>query len=117
MRLIYPELHNSFVTFRIDASNVSLVVNAGKGRIVTAESRGFNSSTATAGEVIVVVENLGEVTQEFNVVLNKCFGRTDLPSKRVTILPASVETVVFPLLGRNTERVTVNCEGQGSLLS
>ena len=112
MRLMYPNLHNSFITFRIDATDLRFVVNAGKGRIVSAESRGFTKSTKTAGEVVVRVENLAEVSQDFNVVLTKCFGRDQLPSKRVSLYPGETETVIFALLGRNKGKITTECEGK-----
>lgn len=111
MRLIYPELHNSFVTFRLDASDLKFVVNVGKGRIVTAESRGFNRSTKTAGEVVVVVENIADIAQDFNVVLTKCFGRESLPSKRVSLYPGESTRVSFALIAHNVKKITTNCEG------
>lgn len=111
MRLIYPDLHNSLVTFRIDASDLSFVVNIGRGRIVTAESRGFNRSTLSAGEVIVLVENLSDISQDFNLLLKDCFGRNSLPSKRVPLRPGQSKRVSFVLFARNVERITTDCEG------
>lgn len=111
MRLIYPNLHNSLITFRIDATDLSFAVNVGRGRIVTAESRGFNRSTKTAGEVIVVVENLSDISQDFNLLLAECFGREKLPSKRVPLQPGETKRVSFPLIAHNVERITTNCEG------
>ncbi len=112
MRLVYPDLHNSLVTFRVDASDISYVVNVGKGRIVTAESRGFNRSTQTTGEVIVVVENLSDISQDFNLLLTECFGRERLPSKRVPLLPGETKTVSFPLIAQNVKQITTECEGK-----
>lgn len=111
MRLLYPQLHNTFVTFRIDASDLSFVVNIGRGRIVTAESRGFNRSTQTTGEVVVVVENLSDIAQDFNLVLTECFGREQLPSKRVPLLPGESKRVSFVLIALNVKRITTTCEG------
>ena len=111
LRLMYPDLHNSLVSFVIDATDVAFVVNVGKGRIVSAESRGFNRSTQSTGEVIVVVENLSELSQDFNLVLTECFGREDLPSKRVNVYPGQTATVSFSLLSRNIKHITANCEG------
>lgn len=111
LRLLYTQFHNTFVTFNLDASDLSFVVNVGKGRIVTAESRGFNRSTKTAGEVVVVVENLAEIAQVFNLVLTKCFGREKLPSKRVSLHPGETQQVHFALLAQNVKKITTNCEG------
>lgn len=111
MRLIYPDLHNTFVTFRLDASDVSFVVNVGKARIVKAEARGFNRSTASAGQVVIIVQNQGGLTQDFILSLTKCFGREDLPSKRVKTRPGHSEVVIFPLLARNKGKEDVHCEG------
>ena len=69
LRLLYPDLHNSFVTFNLDATDLSFVVNIGRGRIVSAESRGFNRSSHTVGEVVVVVENLSDISQDFTLSL------------------------------------------------
>lgn len=111
MRLVYPDLHNSFVTFNLDATDLSFVVNVGKGRIVSAESRGFNRTSHTTGEVVVVVENESDITQDFNLLLTECFGREQLPSKRVPIHPGQTRTVSFPLIARNVKRITTQCEG------
>lgn len=112
LRLLYPDLHNTFITFNLDATDLSFVVNVGKGRIVSAESRGFNRSTHTTGEVIVVVENLSDITQDFNLVLTECFGREKLPSKRVPIFPGGIKTASFPLIARNVKKITTQCEGE-----
>lgn len=117
MRLIYPNLHNSLVTFRIDASDLSFVVNVGRGRIVTAESRGFNKSTQSTGEVIVLVENLSDISQDFNLMLTECFGRDNLPSKRVPLQPGESKRVSFSLFARNVERITTNCEGMPCVIT
>ena len=110
MRMVYPDFHNSLVTFRIDASDISFVVNIGKGRIVKAETRGFNKSTYSAGEVVVVMQNQGDLTQDFNLVLTKCFGREDLPSRIVTAQPGQSKVIIFPLLARNKGNINVHCE-------
>lgn len=112
MRLVYNELHNSFVTFEIDATDVSFVINVGKGRIISAVSRGFNVSTATTGEVVIIVENTGELTQDYHVGLAECFGRNDLPSRRVSIIPGETQTVSFFLKANNVMRITTDCEGK-----
>jgi hypothetical protein len=91
---------------------LSFVVNVGKGRIVTAESRGFNKSTQSSGEVVVLVENLSDITQDFNLLLRECFGRENLPAKRVPLIPGETKRVSFPLFVKNVKRVTTNCEGK-----
>lgn len=111
LRLVYPDLHNTLVTFRVDASDLSFVVNIGRGRIVAAESRGFNRSTQSAGEVIVVLENLSDISQDFNLLLKECFGREKLPSKKVPLQPGETKRVSFPLFAKNLKRITTNCEG------
>ena len=108
---MYPDLHNTFITFNLDATDLSFVVNVGKGRIVSAESRGFNRSSHTTGEVVVVVENLSDISQDFNLLLTECFGREQLPSKRVPLHPGETTTVSFPLIARNTKKITTQCEG------
>ena len=115
MRMIYPDLHNTFVTFRLDASDISFVVNVGKARIVKAEARDFNRSTTSAGEVVIIVQNQGDLVQDFIIVLTKCFGRVDLPSRRVTTRPGQSEVVIFPLLSHNKGKTDVHCEGSHSI--
>ncbi len=112
MRLIYPDLHNTFITFNLDATDLSFVVNVGRGRIVSAESRGFNRTSNTVGEVVVVVENLSDINQDFNLILTECFGRDQLPSKRVPIFPGETRTVSFPLIALNKKKITTQCEGR-----
>ena len=116
MRLLYPDLHNTFVTLRVDASDLSFVVNIGRGRIVSAASRGFNKTTQTTGEVVVVVENLSDISQDFNLMLKECFGRERLPSKRVPLEPGQTKKVVFSLIARNVKHITVECEGMMMML-
>lgn len=111
MRLLYPDLHNSFVTLNLDATDLSFVVNVGRGRIVSAESRGFNRSSHTVGEVVVVVENLSDINQDFSLTLTECFGREQLPSKRVPTFPGETSTVSFPLIALNVKQITTQCEG------
>ena len=112
LRFKYKEFHNTFVTYTIDASDITFVLNAAKGRIVTADTQGFTRDTATTGKILVTVQNQGELTADFNIVLRKCFGRTDLPGKKVTILPGKTEVVVFQLLGGNKGKISVKCEGK-----
>lgn len=111
IRLIHDDLHNSFVTFRIDASDIQFVFNVGKGRIVDARTTEFKALT-DIGKMYVEVENTGEITAEFTVVLSECFGRKNLPGKGIIIEPGKTQNVTFLLQSYKMFGENSVCEGQ-----
>ena len=110
VRLIHDDLHNSFVTFRIDASDIQFVYNVGKGRIVDARTSDFKALTEV-GTMYVEVENTGEIVAEFTVVLSECFGRKNLPGKEITIEPGRIGNVTFFLQSYKMFGEQSLCEG------
>lgn len=112
LRFKHKEFHNTFVTFEIAGDDIKFVVNAAKGRIVKVDSTGFSKEDASTGKVLVTVQNQGELTADFNILLKKCLGRDNLPGKKITINPGKTEVVVFPFMGGNKGKVTVKCTGK-----
>lgn len=110
LRFINTDLHNSFVTFRIDASDIVFVYNAAKGRIVDAYATKF-TAVKEVGRLFVEVENTGELESEYSVVLSECLGRQSTPSKVVNILPGSIANVSFSLQSYKTKGENSLCEG------
>ena len=65
LKFVHEDLHNSFVTFKIDASNLLFVYNVGKGRIVETYSTDVQALSGM-GELTAEIQNTGEVTAEFS---------------------------------------------------
>lgn len=110
LRFIHTDFHNSFVTFRIDASDIVFVYNAAKGRIVDAYATEF-TAVKEVGNLYVEVENTGELEAEYSVVLSECLGRQTTPSKVVSILPGYIANVSFSLQSYKTKGESSVCEG------
>lgn len=110
LRFIHTEFHNTFVTFRIDASDIAFVYNAAKGRIVDAYATNF-TAVKDMGRLYVEVENTGEIEAEFSVILSECLGRDSTPSKTVSIVPGLIANVSFGLQSYNAKGEKSLCEG------
>lgn len=110
LRFIHTDLHNSFVTFRIDASDIVFVYNAARGRIVDAYATDF-TAVKEVGYLFVEVENTGQLESEYSVVLSECLGRKSTPSKIVSILPGRIANVSFSLQSYKTKGENSLCEG------
>ena len=115
LRFINTDLHNSFVTFRIDAADIVFVYNAAKGRIVDAYAVEF-TAVKEVGQLFVDVENTGELQSEYSVVLSECLGRKSTPSKVVSILPGRIANVTFSLQSYKTKGENSLCEGISKLI-
>lgn len=110
LRFIHTDLHNSFVTFRIDASDIAFVYNAARGRIVDAYATAF-TAVKEVGQLYVEVENTGQLESEYSVVLSDCLGRTNTPSKVVIISPGVIANVSFSLQSYKAKGENSVCEG------
>ncbi len=102
LRFVHEDLHNTFVTFRIDASDILFVTNVGSGRILDTHATNFTALEGY-GVITVEVENTGEVTAEFSVSVMKCNqGIQQIPAKSVTINPGLVANVTFKVGSANS---------------
>jgi hypothetical protein len=110
LRFIHTDLHNSFVTFRIDASDIVFVYNAARGRIVDAYATDF-TAVKEVGYLFVEVENTGQLESEYSIVLSECLGRKTTPSKVVSILPGGIANVSFSLQSYKTKGENSLCIG------
>ena len=110
LRFVHNKLHNSFVTFRIDASNLLFVYNVGKGRIIETYATDVRAM-AGMGELTVEIENTGEITAEFSVSVMRCTGSYRRPAKTVSILPGKIANVTFKVQSFDNKGGTHECEG------
>ncbi len=113
LRFVHEDLHNTFVTFRIDASDILFVINVGSGRIVDTHATNF-TALEDYGLITVEVENTGEVTAEFSVSVMKCNqGIQQIPAKSVTMNPGLVANVTFRIGSANSKAGGENHECEG----
>ena len=111
LKFIHEDLHNSFVTLRIDASDISFVKNVGSGRIVETYTTDFES-LSEHGTLTVEVGNTGEITSEFSVSVMKCsYGVLMIPAKTMTLDPGEVKNVSFTLQSYTRGGGDMECEG------
>ncbi|XP_019855024.1 PREDICTED: protein HAPLESS 2-A-like [Amphimedon queenslandica] len=71
LRFLLEDLHNTFVSLRIDASDIVFVYNVGSGRIVDVYALDFEA-LSDSGKIVVDVENTGDVTAEFSLSVLNC---------------------------------------------
>lgn len=116
LRFINTDLHNTFVTFRIDAADIVFVYNVAKGRIVDAYAPKF-TAVKEVGQLFVEVENTGQLESEYSIILSKCLGRQSTPSKVVSILPGCIANVSFSLQSYKTKGESSLCEGMPRTVS
>lgn len=112
LRLFHDDLHNSFVTFKIDALDISFVQNVGRGRI----SEIYHPKTFEAlqgfGTLMVELINTGEVTAEFSVSVVSCTsGLHHIPAKTVTLDPGELTNVTFKVQSATSKGGNKDCEG------
>ena len=113
LRFIHEDLHNTFVTFRIDASSITFVHNVGSGRIVDTYATDFEALTGV-GVITVVVENTGEVTSEFSVSVMECNRDIHrIPAKTYTVDPGKMAEFIFKVMSYKSRAGLSNykCEG------
>ena len=111
LNFLHDDLHNSFVTLRIDASDIAFVKNVGSGRIVETYMEEF---TARQGHGILTVEvkNTGEVLAEYSLTVKKCNrGLHQIGAKSVTIEAAELKNTTFKIRATNNEGGEKECEG------
>lgn len=102
LRFVHEDLHNTFVTFRMDASNIYFVYSVGSGRIVDTHATDFEALTGV-GEITAEIENTGEVTAEFSISVIKCSRNVQrVPAKTVSIDPGQTVDVIFKLMSYNS---------------
>ena len=110
LKFVHEDLHNSFVTFRIDASNLLFVYNVGKGRIVETYSTEVRALSGM-GELTAEIQNTGEVTAEFSVSVMRCTGLYKMPAKTVSVDPGRIVNVTFKIQSFDNKGGMQECEG------
>ena len=114
LKFIHEDLHNTFVTFRMDASDILFVYSVGKGRIVDTHATDFEALTGI-GEITVEVQNTGDITAEFSVSVLKCNRDIHrIPAKTVTIDPGKVVNATFKVASFNSRTGNSNHQCEGS---
>ena len=111
LRLFHEGLHNSFVTLKIDASDISFVKNVASGRIVDAFTTGFKALQGR-GTLTVELSNTGELTAEFTVAVIKCTrGVHHIPAKSIILDPGKIMNATFLLRSYSQKGGNMTCEG------
>lgn len=111
LKFLHDDLHNSFVTLRIDASDITFVKSVSSGRIVEIYTTDFEA-TSTFGTLTVEIANTGEISSEFSVSVVKCTtGLFTIPAKTVTLEPAEVKNITYKLRSTEKEGGNKECEG------
>jgi len=113
LKFVHEDLHNSFVTFRIDASNILYVYNVGKGRIVETYSPDVQALSGI-GELTAEIQNTGEVTAEFSVSVMRCTGTYRMPAKTVSVDPGRIVNVTFKVQSFDNKGGMQECEGSST---
>ena len=115
LRFVHESLHNSFVTFNIDASDIQFVFNSVKGRIVDVNAEDFVALEEN-GLIIVEIENIGEISGEFTVTLAHCYDDRIPVSKTQTLMPGQFANVSFVFQAYTTQSEQLKCVGMCSLV-
>ena len=111
LRFFHEGLHNSFVTLKIDASDISFVKNIASGRIVDAFTTGFRALQGH-GTLTAELSNTGEVTAEFSVAVIKCSrGVHHVPAKSISLDPGQIVNATFLLRSYSQKGGNMTCEG------
>lgn len=110
LRFIHESLHNSFVTFNIDASDIQFVFNSVKGRIVDVNAEDF-VALEEDGLINVEIENIGEISGDFTVTLAHCHDDRIPVSKTRTLMPGEFANVNFVFQAYTTKSEKIKCVG------
>ena len=111
LKFLHDDLHNSFVTLRIDASDITFVRSVSSGRIVETYTVPF-TATVGHGALTVEVGNTGEVSSEYSVSVVKCTsGLHNMAAKTLTLNPGEVQNTSFTLRSGDTDGGGKECEG------
>ncbi len=110
LRFVHTSLHNSFVTFYIDASDIQFVVNSVRGRIVEVTASDFTVNEEN-GRIVVYVENVGEIAGDFLISLAHCHDNRVPSSKKTSIAPGQIKSVSFAFQAFVDKAQEVQCVG------
>ena len=112
LKFLHEDLHNSFVTLRIDASDIAFVRSTSSGRIVETYTIPF-TATVGYGTLTVEVGNTGEVTSDYSVSVVKCSsGLYEIAAKSLSLEPGMVKNTTFNLRSGDTDGGAKECEGK-----
>ena len=115
LKFVHADLHNSFITLRIDASDITFVKSVSIGRIVETYTTPFKAAVGH-GTLTVEVGNTGEVSSEYALSVVKCTsGLFEIPAKKLTLEPGEVKNVTFTLRSTEIEGGAKECEGTACL--
>lgn len=111
LQFIHDDLHNSFITLRIDASDIVFVKSVSSGRIVETHTTGFISGT-TSGSLTVEIVNTGEISSEYTVSVTECSDNMfKIPDKTLTLEPGKVKSITFTLRSSGKKGGKKECQG------
>ena len=111
LKFFHNDLHNSFVTLRIDASDILFVRSVSSGRIVETYTVPFTAAV-DQGSLTVEIGNTGEVMSDYSVSVVKCTsGLHDLAAKSLSLQPGEVQNTSFVLRSGDTDGGKKECEG------
>lgn len=110
LRFVHESLHNSFVTFKIDATDIQYVYNRVSGRIIYSGARDF-VAIADEGFLLVTIENTGQIAGDFMVTLVDCQDNRVPSSEVVSLLPGEVANVTFIFQVYVKKKTGVSCIG------
>ena len=110
LRFVHTSLHNTFVTFYIDASDIQFVVNSVRGRIVEVTASDFTVNEEN-GRIVVYVENVGEIAGDFLISLTHCHDDRVPSSKKTSIAPGQIKSVSFNFQAFVDKAQEVQCVG------
>ncbi|XP_065882454.1 hapless 2-like [Dysidea avara] len=99
VRLVYKsqQVHNSLVVLTFTADSISFVSNRSPGRIVEAFIQDF-SALGEAGNLHVIVQNIGRYTADYEVVIESCTdGIIRVSTKQKTIDPREQAEFFFQI--------------------
>lgn len=111
LQFIHDDLHNSFITLRIDASDIAFVKSVSSGRIVETHTTRFIAGT-TSGSLSVEIVNTGEISSEYTVSVTNCSGNMfRIPDQKLTLEPGVVKNVTFMLRSAGKKGGKKECQG------
>ena len=111
LKFVHGDLHNSFITLRIDASDITFVKSVSSGRIVETYTTPFKGAVGH-GTLTVEVGNTGEVSSEYSLSVVKCTsGLYEIPAKKLTLEAGEVKNITFTLRSTEIDGGGKECEG------
>lgn len=111
LQFLHDDLHNSFITLRIDASDIAFVKSVSTGRIVETYTTGFIART-TSGSLTVEIANTGEIASDYTVSVANCSKKMyKIPDEKLSLDPGEVKNVSFMLRTAGKAGGKKECEG------